>query len=61
MTAVVRPGQPAVELPKRPRTPTVATRRLASGLELLAVRRSNGALELAPSVTVGFDAMFNEW
>ena len=36
-----RPGIPATEPPKRPRTPTVATRELASGLNVMAVRRSS--------------------
>ena len=40
MTTVVNPDIPAVEPPKRPRTPTVASRTLKSGLTLMAVRRA---------------------
>ena len=36
-----RPGIPPTDPPKRPRTPTVASRELASGLDVMAVRRSN--------------------
>ena len=37
----VHPDVPAVDVPKRPRTPTVAKRTLPSGLNAMAVRRAN--------------------
>jgi predicted Zn-dependent peptidase len=40
VTALVNPEVPAVEPPKRPRTPSVASRTLKSGLTVMAVRRA---------------------
>ena len=40
MTTITNPDIPAVEPPKRPRTPSVASRTLKNGLTVMAVRRA---------------------